>query len=56
MRSLCPDVIAHAMKTIRADQGKKRAMWSFRAQEYEQRSTLAILIAIARSGADLHHR
>ena len=35
MRSLSsPDVIAHAMKTLKGKAKVKRAMWSRRAQEY----------------------
>ena len=38
MRSLSsPDVIEQAMKTLRGKAKVKRAMWSRRAQEYEQK-------------------
>ena len=40
MRSLSsPDVVAHAMKTLKGKAKVKRAMWSRRAQEYEQKIT-----------------
>ena len=43
MRSLSsPDVVNQAMKTLKGKAKVKRAMWSRRAQEYEQRSTRAI--------------
>ena len=48
MRSLSsPDVIAHAMKTLKGKAKVKRAMWSRRAQEYEQKINSGDLIAIA---------
>jgi len=38
MRALAtPDVVAHAMKTLRGKAKVKKAMWSRRAQEYEQK-------------------
>ena len=53
MRALStPDVINYAMKTLK---GKvKRAMWSRRAQEYEQKINSGDLIAIAEVVRDLH--
>ena len=48
MRSLSsPDVIAHAMKTLKGKAKVKRAMWSRRAQEDEQKINSGDLIAIA---------
>ena len=55
MRSLSsPDVIAHAMKTMKGKAKVKRAMWSRRAQEYEQKINSGDLIAIAEVVRDLH--
>ena len=55
MRSLSsPDVVAHAMKTLRGKAKVKRAMWSRRAQEYEQKINSGDLIAIAEVVRDLH--
>jgi CarD family transcriptional regulator len=55
MRALSsPDVIAHAMKTLRGKAKVKRAMWSRRAQEYEQKINSGDLIAIAEVVRDLH--
>ncbi len=55
MRSLSsPDVIEHAMKTLRGKAKVKRAMWSRRAQEYEQKINSGDLIAIAEVVRDLH--
>ncbi len=55
MRSLSsPDVIAHAMKTLKGKAKVKRAMWSRRAQEYEQKINSGDLIAIAEVVRDLH--
>lgn len=55
MRSLSsPDVITHAMKTLRGKAKVKRAMWSRRAQEYEQKINSGDLIAIAEVVRDLH--
>ncbi len=55
MRSLSsPDVIAQAMKTLRGKAKVKRAMWSRRAQEYEQKINSGDLIAIAEVVRDLH--
>ena len=55
MRSLSsPDVVAHAMKTLRGKAKVKKAMWSRRAQEYEQKINSGDLIAIAEVVRDLH--
>ncbi|PYG27750.1 CarD family transcriptional regulator [Pelagimonas varians] len=55
MRSLSsPDVIDAAMKTLRGKAKVKRAMWSRRAQEYEQKINSGDLIAIAEVVRDLH--
>ena len=55
MRALAtPDVVAHAMKTLRGKAKVKKAMWSRRAQEYEQKINSGDLIAIAEVVRDLH--
>ena len=55
MRALSsPDVITHAMKTLKGKAKVKRAMWSRRAQEYEQKINSGDLIAIAEVVRDLH--
>jgi CarD family transcriptional regulator len=55
MRSLSsPDVVSHAMKTLKGKAKVKRAMWSRRAQEYEQKINSGDLIAIAEVVRDLH--
>ena len=55
MRSLSsPDVVAHAMKTLKGKAKVKKAMWSRRAQEYEQKINSGDLIAIAEVVRDLH--
>ena len=55
MRALSsPDVIAHAMKTLKGKAKVKRAMWSRRAQEYEQKINSGDLISIAEVVRDLH--
>ena len=57
MRGLSsPDVISQAMKTLKGKAKVKRAMWSRRAQEYEQKINSGDLIAIAEVVRDLHHR
>ena len=48
------DVVAHAMATLRGKAKVKRAMWSRRAQEYEQKINSGDLIAIAEVVRDLH--
>jgi len=55
MRSLSsPDVVSHAMRTLRGKAKVKRAMWSRRAQEYEQKINSGDLISIAEVVRDLH--
>jgi len=55
MRSLSsPDVVTKAMTTLRGKARVKRAMWSRRAQEYEQKINSGDLIAIAEVVRDLH--
>ena len=55
MRSLSsPDVISQAMKTLKGKAKVKRAMWSRRAQEYEQKINSGDLISIAEVVRDLH--
>jgi CarD family transcriptional regulator len=48
------DEISHAMKTLKGKARVKRAMWSRRAQEYEQKINSGDLIAIAEVVRDLH--
>ena len=55
MRSLSsPDVVSKAMTTLKGKARVKRAMWSRRAQEYEQKINSGDLIAIAEVVRDLH--
>ncbi len=55
MRSLStPDTITHAMQILRGKAKVKKAMWSRRAQEYEQKINSGDLIAIAEVVRDLH--
>ncbi len=55
MRSLSsPDVVTKAMDTLRGKAKVKRAMWSRRAQEYEQKINSGDLISIAEVVRDLH--
>ena len=55
MRALSsPDVISQAMKTLKGKAKVKRAMWSRRAQEYEQKINSGDLISIAEVVRDLH--
>jgi len=49
-----PDVINRAMTTLKGKAKVKRAMWSRRAQEYEQKINSGDLIAIAEVVRDLH--
>lgn len=57
MRALSsPDVIDHAMRTLKGKAKVKRAMWSRRAQEYEQKINSGDLIAIAEVVRDLHRQ
>ena len=55
MRSLSsPEVIEKAMTTLKGKARVKKAMWSRRAQEYEQKINSGDLIAIAEVVRDLH--
>ena len=55
MRSLSsPEVIEKAMTTLKGKARVKRAMWSRRAQEYEQKINSGDLISIAEVVRDLH--
>ena len=49
-----PDVVSHAMRTLKGKAKVKKAMWSRRAQEYEQKINSGDLIAIAEVVRDLH--
>ncbi|WBU65357.1 CarD family transcriptional regulator [Paracoccus aerodenitrificans] len=55
MRSLAsPDLIEQALTTLKGKARVKRAMWSRRAQEYEQKINSGDLLAIAEVVRDLH--
>ena len=55
MRALSSaDVVGRAMTTLKGKAKVKRAMWSRRAQEYEQKINSGDLIAIAEVVRDLH--
>jgi len=55
MRSLSsPEVVSKALTTLKGKAKVKRAMWSRRAQEYEQKINSGDLIAIAEVVRDLH--
>jgi CarD family transcriptional regulator len=55
MRSLSsPDTVSKAMDTLKGKAKVKRAMWSRRAQEYEQKINSGDLISIAEVVRDLH--
>jgi CarD family transcriptional regulator len=55
MRTLSsPDLVAKAMTTLKGKARVKKAMWSRRAQEYEQQNNSGDLIAIAEVVRDLH--
>ena len=55
MRALSsPDVVSKAMTTLKGKAKVKRAMWSRRAQEYEQKINSGDLISIAEVVRDLH--
>ncbi len=55
MRSLAsPEEVQKAMATLKGRARVKRAMWSRRAQEYEQKINSGDLIAIAEVVRDLH--
>lgn len=49
-----PEIVAHAMRTLKGKAKVKKAMWSRRAQEYEQKINSGDLIAIAEVVRDLH--
>ncbi len=55
MRPLsAPDVVSKALDTLKGKAKVKRAMWSRRAQEYEQKINSGDLMAIAEVVRDLH--
>ncbi|MFM1861917.1 MAG: CarD family transcriptional regulator [Gemmobacter sp.] len=55
MRSLSsPDTVTKALETLRGKARVKRAMWSRRAQEYEQKINSGDLLSIAEVVRDLH--
>jgi CarD family transcriptional regulator len=55
MRGLSsPDIVSKAMDTLKGKARVKRAMWSRRAQEYEQKINSGDLISIAEVVRDLH--
>ena len=55
MRGLAsPEEVARAMHTLKGKAKVKRAMWSRRAQEYEQKINSGDLMAIAEVVRDLH--
>ena len=55
MRSLSsPDLVDRALETLKGKARVKRAMWSRRAQEYEQKINSGDLLAIAEVVRDLH--
>ena len=55
MRSLSsPDIVSKAIDTLKGKARVKRAMWSRRAQEYEQKINSGDLISIAEVVRDLH--
>ncbi|MFN3844756.1 MAG: CarD family transcriptional regulator [Paracoccaceae bacterium] len=55
MRPLsAPDVVSKALETLKGKAKVKRAMWSRRAQEYEQKINSGDLMAIAEVVRDLH--
>ena len=55
MRQLSsPDVVTKAMSVLKGKAKVKKAMWSRRAQEYEQKINSGDLIAIAEVVRDLH--
>lgn len=55
MRSLStPDVVSKALETLKGKAKVKRAMWSRRAQEYEQKINSGDLLSIAEVVRDLH--
>jgi CarD family transcriptional regulator len=55
MRSLSsPEIVTKALATLKGKARVKRAMWSRRAQEYEQKINSGDLLAIAEVVRDLH--
>jgi len=55
MRSLStPDIVSKALALLKGKARVKRAMWSRRAQEYEQKINSGDLLAIAEVVRDLH--
>ena len=55
MRSLStPDIVTRALETLKGKARVKRAMWSRRAQEYEQKINSGDLLSIAEVVRDLH--
>ena len=55
MRGLStPDVVLKALETLKGKAKVKRAMWSRRAQEYEQKINSGDLLSIAEVVRDLH--
>ncbi|MFO7856971.1 MAG: CarD family transcriptional regulator [Paracoccaceae bacterium] len=55
MRSLSsPDIVEAALKTLKGRARVKKAMWSRRAQEYEQKINSGDLVSIAEVVRDLH--
>ena len=55
MRQLSsPDLVTKALETLKGKAKVKRAMWSRRAQEYEQKINSGDLMAIAEVVRDLH--
>ena len=55
MRSLAsPDLVDQALATLKGKARVKRAMWSRRAQEYEQKINSGDLMSIAEVVRDLH--
>jgi len=55
MRSLSsPDIVGKALETLKGRARTKRAMWSRRAQEYEQKINSGDLLSIAEVVRDLH--
>jgi CarD family transcriptional regulator len=55
MRSLStPDLVTKALETLKGKARVKKAMWSRRAQEYEQKINSGDLLSIAEVVRDLH--
>ena len=55
MRQLStPDIVNKALDTLKGKARVKRAMWSRRAQEYEQKINSGDLLSIAEVVRDLH--